>query len=178
MTSVQLPFFVYGTLQTGFKNHANVVKGRYSHVQNAQLHFARVYHFPKAGFPGCWRCDDEASTVLGQLLTVPTDVYTAVLEDLDMLEDFFGPGHPNNMYEREQVVVQGADGLEHAAWVYFCRIEQAAYEAVLVPHGDWRKYMRETGATDAGDDWADVLQRAQAAAEVSRGGAAAMPSAS
>lgn len=178
MTSVQLPFFVYGTLQSGFKNHSNVVKGRHTHVQKALLRNAHVYHFPKAGFPGCWRHDDEAATVTGELLVVPPEVYDAVLRDLDMLEDFYGPGHPNNMYEREQVTVQGSDGLSHAAWVYFCRIDKAAYDAVLVPHGDWRRHMLETGAADAGDDWADVLQRAQAAARANTGGAAAMPAAS
>jgi len=48
-----LPVFVYGTLQTGFKNHANVVRGLHSKASAACLPGACVFHFD-TGFPGMY----------------------------------------------------------------------------------------------------------------------------
>lgn len=104
----QLPFFVYGTLQTGFTNHASVVRGRHTGVAPAWIPGAEVWHF--TGFPGLYESPlgggegaalPPGSTVVGQLLTAPGGgAYYELLEELDALEEFFGPRDPRNVYER------------------------------------------------------------------------------
>ena len=86
----RLPFFFYGTLQTGYQNHAAVVRGRYSSVRRAQLPGALLVHY-EAGWPGMTPTDDASRTVVGQLLTVdePHD-YAGLLADLDTLEGEWG----------------------------------------------------------------------------------------
>jgi len=98
--SLLLPFFVYGTLQAGFKNHINVVNGRIDSIFPATLLGTDVYHFVDFGFPGAYNSDSPASSVIGQLLYIPVDVYLDVLRDLDLLEAYHGPGDADNMYER------------------------------------------------------------------------------
>lgn len=49
-----LPCFVYGTLQTGFKNHRNVVRGRHKLAVPARLSGAVVFHYSERGFPGAY----------------------------------------------------------------------------------------------------------------------------
>lgn len=158
--------FVYGTLQTGFRNNERVVRGRANSVSPARLHGACVFHFPGAGFPGMWRsADDQAQeSVTGQLLTFTPAAWPGVLVDLDLLESFFGPGHASNEYAREVVhVAVGGSPVLVPAWTYFCLLDRVQYGAQLVAHGDWAEYMAREGLADAGDDWSDVLRRAAAA---------------
>ena len=77
-----LPFFFYGTLQTGFKNHTNVVRGRYASVVPAALPGADLFHYA-AGWPGI---TDGAGVVIGQLLYAHDAEYLELLSDLDTLE--------------------------------------------------------------------------------------------
>lgn len=51
---------------------------------------------------------------------------------------------------------------EEVAWTYWSRIE--APTALLVPHGDWRKFMVHTGGVDLGDDWSHHLPSDEASA--------------
>lgn len=81
----RLPAFVYGTLQTGFKNHNNTVRGRHSAVCSAHLPGAVVFDF-SVGFPGMYPCPGEATSAptSGTLGSVyPADVLTAVRAQLD-----------------------------------------------------------------------------------------------
>lgn len=57
----RLPAFVYGTLQTGFKNHNNTVRGRHSAAAPARLPGAVVLDF-SVGFPGMYPCPGESSS--------------------------------------------------------------------------------------------------------------------
>jgi gamma-glutamylcyclotransferase (GGCT)/AIG2-like uncharacterized protein YtfP len=82
----RLPFFAYGTLQTGFRNHANVVRGRFSAVRPARMHGVRCVHY-SGGWPGLYDCPDETgSVVVGQLLRVEEEHYLELLGELDALE--------------------------------------------------------------------------------------------
>lgn len=159
----RLPAFVYGTLQTGFRNHNNTVRGRHSAAAPARLPGSVVLDF-SVGFPGMYpfpgespsaptpgtlasvysadiltalrakvdaagaglfatsAADIAANGVVGELLFFDEDAgasspgvgsggpctgvgWPAVLADLDRLEDFTGPGHRGNMYERVRVEV-------------------------------------------------------------------------
>lgn len=157
--------FAYGTLMSGFKNHVNVLRSRHTSIEPAVLPGAELYHFTAAGFPGAWRCPpDESSSrsITGEVITVPPEAWADVLRELDLLEDYYGPGHPSNMYERVAVSVVTRDGTPRLAWGYLCLLDRGA--AVHVAHGDWRRFVVEGAVEDAGDDWADVLKRAGAAA--------------
>jgi len=127
-----LPVFVYGTLQTGFKNHANVVKGAHSRVEVAHLAGAAVFHFA-TGFPGAYpvpgmapeallelyeprvlanlqamlrSAPPPATRVVGQLLHFSPERWPVMLRDMDCLEAFSVPRARSNMYERVLVSVE------------------------------------------------------------------------
>ncbi len=145
--------FVYGTLQTGFKNHVSVVRGRATSLGPATFAGARLVHYP-AGFPGMYRVDEPGSWhVHGELLRVPPEHSTSVLTDMDQLEDYFGPGHPSNMYSREEVVVSAGRVQQHA-FTYFSLLDPVKERAVPVPSGNWRAFMDAHHLVDAGEDWA------------------------
>ena len=118
------PLFVYGTLQTGFRNHDCVEP----FIDAARTRVARVsgvalVHF-QGGYPGLYgrdRCKDvpglgssdlTSSMVEGELL-YPKDTQAAAdaLAACDALEQYHGPGAENNMYERSQVVAYPIEGL-------------------------------------------------------------------
>jgi len=165
----QLPYFVYGTLQPGFKNHANVVRGRHESAEPATFAGARVVHY-EAGFPGMHRGGD--GTVTGTLLRVAAPAYAAVLRDLDRLEAFYGPRDERNMYEREAVVAADARGAPVRAWAYFSLIAEGG-GPVPVPGGDWRAFMAARGLVDAADDWQEALEAPPQAGTAAAGAAAA-----
>ena len=87
----QLPFFLYGTLMTGFRNHKSVVRGRHTSCRPAKLSGAVIFAY-EAGFPGMYPAspeDDLNSFVCGQLLTFSPKVYASVMRDMDALEGTF-----------------------------------------------------------------------------------------
>jgi len=157
-----LPFFVYGTLMTGFRNHAAVVRGRHTHAEPATVAGVRLHHYA-AGFPGMTRAPG-ASAVAGQLLHFAPTGHAAALADLDLLEDFFGAGDARNQYVRERVDARAADGRTVRAWAYFSLLDPGVEGAVAVDGGDWRAYMASAGLADAADDWREKLAAARGAA--------------
>jgi gamma-glutamylcyclotransferase (GGCT)/AIG2-like uncharacterized protein YtfP len=171
----QLPFFVYGTLMTGYKNNATVVRGRATSVRIASLVGAyKLMHFSREGFPGLYETKDAAlpsaaaMPVRGELMEGPASEaeYAALLRDLDALEAYYPSelDKSRNMYERviRHVSVDGNEGSVEA-YVYLCNIDVASTRAAHVVHGDWRKYMTEMAMVDAGDDWRDILARVDGA---------------
>jgi gamma-glutamylcyclotransferase (GGCT)/AIG2-like uncharacterized protein YtfP len=159
----QLPFFVYGTLMAGYKNHKNFVRGRSTGIDKAVLNDAALFHL--GGCPGILphavACtlpvvQNSASylkCVYGELLWGPTnpDEYKGLLADLDFLEGY-RVGASDNLYTREIVNVHLPDTDKIVeAYVYFCLCSVAT--GIFVPHGDWRRFMLEEGKEDAGDDW-------------------------
>ena len=145
--------FVYGTLQTGYRNNASVVRGRAASLGAATLAGARLVHYP-AGFPGAYRAEDPGMLLHGELLQVPAEHAASVLRDMDMLEDYHGPGHPANLYSREEVLVTLPNGSTRQASIYFSLLNEAQERAVPVPSGDWRAFMQAQALEDVGEDWA------------------------
>ena len=85
-----LPFFVYGTLMCGFKNHDAVVRGRHTSAVRATLPAHAVFHY-SAGWPGMYPSTGDAgaaapAVVVGELLTFSADDFPAVLAEMDGLE--------------------------------------------------------------------------------------------
>ncbi|MFJ7056355.1 gamma-glutamylcyclotransferase family protein [Streptomyces griseobrunneus] len=91
----ELPFFVYGTLLPGEPNHDLFLRGRTSGERAAVLPRALLYDGP--GYP---YAIDGHGRVHGTLLTAAPGVYEELLGLLDDLEEYLGPGHPRNLYER------------------------------------------------------------------------------
>lgn len=169
------------TAQTGYKNHNNVVRGRHTSVARAFINNATVYHI--TGFPGLYEVADPGAIVYGQLLEADVDdaTYYSLLEELDHLEAYTTPGHPDNMYERvvRTVTVSKArsprgahpiagtptslgPGLEGEteqvrAYVYVCLIDRVENKLTHVPSGDWGSWLASNKLEDVGDDWSEVL---------------------
>ncbi|AWL38296.1 gamma-glutamylcyclotransferase family protein [Streptomyces sp. SM18] len=150
MTEDGLPFFVYGTLLPGERNHDRFLTGRVRGQCPAVLPGALLYHGP--GYPYAVEGPGE---VRGALVTAAPGAYGELLAVLDELEGYLGPGHPRNLYERvARPVVPRPDGPHRAgdradpdgparpvrAWVY---LAGAAVTRSLrtggtpVPGGDW-----------------------------------------
>lgn len=130
----QLPFFVYGTLRPGGRNHGRHLAGRCTAVRAAVLDGAALHHGP--GYP--YAVPADGRQVRGEVVTVHAALYARVLADLDRLEDCTADG--DGEYVRERLAVQLADGSAADAWVYFAgpRIA-AALRAAPAPiaSGDW-----------------------------------------
>lgn len=118
----ELPFFVYGTLLPGEPNHDLFLRGRTAKERAAVLPRALLYDGP--GYP---YAIDGHGRVHGTLLTAAPGVYGELLGLLDHLEEYLGPGHPRNLYERVVREVElpgkGETGQEPSgagtrAWVY------------------------------------------------------------
>ncbi len=93
--AAELPFFVYGTLLPGEPNHDLFLRGRTARERPAVLPRALLYDGP--GYP---YAIDGHGRVHGTLLVAAPGVYGELLGLLDHLEEFLGPGHPRNLYER------------------------------------------------------------------------------
>lgn len=180
METRQLPFFVYGTLQRGFKNNKSIVRGRESMAQRAKLPNAIVYHFRDVGCPGVFK-SGPSDAVYGELLSFDSNVYHEVLNNLDILEEYYGPEDPRNQYERVATTVavtrrsEGAfsdsedEEIEYVeAYVYFSLHVPSALGGVLVTSGDWRQHLLETGEEDTGDDWAAAIIQGAVSRDESR----------
>ncbi|WP_329228653.1 gamma-glutamylcyclotransferase [Streptomyces sp. NBC_01460] len=100
MTDDRLPFFVYGTLLPGEANHDRFLRGRTREERPAVLPGALLYEGP--GYP---YAVDGPGTVHGTLVTAAPGAYAELLGLLDDLEQYLGPGHPRNLYDR---VARGA----------------------------------------------------------------------
>ncbi|GAA5018988.1 gamma-glutamylcyclotransferase family protein [Kitasatospora paranensis] len=131
---MQLPFFVYGTLRPGGRNHDRHLAGRCLRVRRAVLADAALHRGP--GYP--YALPDAGASVVGELATVHPGLYDRVLADLDRLEDCTPDG--DGEYVRVRLAVRTEDGAETDAWVYLAgpRIAAALSAAPApIPSGDW-----------------------------------------
>ncbi|QKW06353.1 gamma-glutamylcyclotransferase [Streptomyces sp. NA04227] len=132
-----LPFFVYGTLRPGERNHDAHFRGRLAAAEPALLGGAVLYEGP--GYPCLVETGDDRR-VHGELLTPLPAHYAAVLRDLDVLEHCV-PGDPGNLYDRVPRETLRPDGSRVRAWVYVIAERLAGplrSGGTLVAEGDWR----------------------------------------
>ncbi|UZI31399.1 gamma-glutamylcyclotransferase family protein [Streptomyces sp. VB1] len=156
--AAELPFFVYGTLLPGEPNHDLFLRGRTAGERPAVLPRALLYEGP--GYP---YAIEGHGRVHGTLLVAAPGVYGELLGLLDHLEEFLGPGHPRNLYERVVREVElparaaeageagaskelgeagasGASGESVQAWVYLAATavtRSLRTGGVLIPEGRW-----------------------------------------
>ncbi|CAM5413859.1 Gamma-glutamylcyclotransferase OS=Streptomyces tendae OX=1932 GN=F3L20_25825 PE=4 SV=1 [Streptomyces tendae] len=137
MDTARLPFFVYGTLRPGGRNHDALLRGRVRAEEPARLHGAVLYEGP--GYP--YAVEAGEGTVRGEIVTARPAEYDALLAELDRLEEY-APGDPRNLYDRvARTVVRDGDGASVRAWVY-----------VAAPAVAGR--LRARGRRVEGGDWA------------------------
>lgn len=99
--------FVYGTLRSGQSNH-RFLDGAVLLADRATTNGTLVDS--GNGYPGMLL---EEGIVYGELYEVSEDI----LFEIDQLESYLGPGHPDNLYERVEVEVI-AGGKTYRAWTY------------------------------------------------------------
>jgi gamma-glutamylcyclotransferase (GGCT)/AIG2-like uncharacterized protein YtfP len=135
--SLQLPFFVYGTLLPGQPNYrlwAEVIRLEQPAVYpNGRLYdmaLLNLGHYPML-------VEEQGDKVVGALVEVEPAYYEDVLRTLDVLEDY-RPGHPDeSYYRRAKRMVTLTNGRQRVAWVYLGR---PAFVAGLepIPGGNWK----------------------------------------
>ncbi|MHC0429829.1 gamma-glutamylcyclotransferase family protein [Streptomyces sp. O3] len=134
----RLPFFVYGTLRPGARNHEPLLRGRLASAEPGRLPDTVLYEGP--GYPYAVEEPGSGAVVHGELLTVRPASYPALLRSLDRLEDY-APGAPGNLYERvARDVTRVSDGEPVRAWVYVAPAPVA-------------RTLRTTGTRVRGGDW-------------------------
>ncbi|WP_329179159.1 gamma-glutamylcyclotransferase family protein [Streptomyces sp. NBC_01477] len=147
MTDRRLPFFVYGTLLPGERNH-RLLAGRTRSWTPAVLPATLLFLGP--GYPFAVADPAGAAQVRGEVVEIAEDLYDAVRADLDRLETY-APGDPANRYERVSRAVRGERG-ETEVWVYVAGpviIRDLLPTADRIRDGDWRR--RDSLTADGAD---------------------------
>ncbi|MFB6892261.1 gamma-glutamylcyclotransferase family protein [Kitasatospora sp. NPDC056327] len=133
-----LPFFVYGTLLTGERNHAAFLAGRCAGVRAAVLEGAALHAGP--GFPYAVPDAAPGRRITGELVTILPAAHPGTLAALDRLEDCRPDG--GGLYVRRRLTVRTDDGEPADAWVYLAGPAAAARlraRPALIASGDWRR---------------------------------------
>lgn len=129
--------FVYGTLMKNFWNYKRLLEGRVKHIIPGKT-CGLLYHLNE-GYPAMLPGDE---IVRGEIIG-PID--EGLLASLDRLEGY-SKGRKDNLYHRDVRKVYTDDGKEMLCWVYiYADEEYARTNGILVPDGDWRKYMEAVG---------------------------------
>ncbi|WP_308011908.1 gamma-glutamylcyclotransferase family protein [Actinacidiphila acidipaludis] len=135
MTERHLPFFVYGTLRAGERNHA-LLAGRTASWTPATLPGTLLFEGP--GYPFAVADPAGAAVVHGDVVDIPPEHFARVLADLDRLESY-APDDPGSLYLRVVRDVHTARG-PRAAWLYLAGPSLAADlldSAHPIPTGTW-----------------------------------------
>jgi gamma-glutamylcyclotransferase (GGCT)/AIG2-like uncharacterized protein YtfP len=143
VTDRRLPFFVYGTLLPGERNHP-LLAGRTRSWTPAVLPGALLFRGPR--YPVAVLDPAAGGRVRGEVVEISAAMYDAVLADLDRLEGY-APGDPANRYERVSRAVRGERG-ESEAWIYVAGpvlTRDMLPAAARIPGGDWLRRDSLTG---------------------------------
>lgn len=131
--------FVYGTLMKGFYNYDKSLVGQELSMVPARTR-GRVWHMTSRGYPAI---KDGDGWVYGELVELKD--FAAVIDLMDDIEGYRGPGHKENEYERIVREVEVLDtGAVEEAYVYYYVPENLGSPDNPVEElldGNWRKYM-------------------------------------
>lgn len=135
------PFFLYGTLLPGERNHP-LIDGRVRAWTPAELPGALLFHGNGRPYPYPYALPDPAGagTVRGEIAEIDPAVYDEVLVDLDRLEGYV-PGGPADRYARVLRDIRTAGGTV-SAWVYLATdrvVGELLASGVRIEGGDWRQ---------------------------------------
>ncbi|GAA1949685.1 gamma-glutamylcyclotransferase family protein [Kitasatospora viridis] len=130
-----LPFFAYGTLRPGLRNHQTFLAGRCALIRPAVLDGLALHDGP--GYP--FVLPEPGRRVIGDLITVRPAAYRQVLAELDELEGCRADG--TGLYLRERLTVR-VGGADEPAWVYLAGPAAAARlraHPAPIASGDWTR---------------------------------------
>ncbi|MEI7555222.1 gamma-glutamylcyclotransferase family protein [Candidatus Chlorohelix sp.] len=143
MVEEYLPFFVYGTLRPRDYNYM-IFFHRHTEKEESGFTLEGIELYDLGAYPMARAVKDKTKIVTGDLLTVPLEIYSDVLANVDMLEDYT-PGRDDNHYCREVREVKGLDGSIRRAWVYIgdeVYFKNLKINPVLIEHGNWLLWKR------------------------------------
>jgi gamma-glutamylcyclotransferase (GGCT)/AIG2-like uncharacterized protein YtfP len=123
--------FVYGTLRRGMSNAV--------YLRDAKLIAAKAWTEGKLfdtgnGYPGLV---PGKGKVYGEIYRIDK----MQLKLMDELEDYYGPGHPQNMYERKVARIATDRGFVWAYLYYYREKEKLMKTGIWIPGGDWCRYV-------------------------------------
>jgi gamma-L-glutamyl-butirosin B gamma-L-glutamyl cyclotransferase len=123
--------FVYGTLRAGMRN-ASILRGA---KRIAPVAWATgILYDTGEGYPGMV---EGAGKVTGEIYQVSQKQ----LRWIDRLEDYHGPGYPDNLYERIVCDVQTPEGSLKAYTYVYRKREELKEKGIWIPSGDWCQYL-------------------------------------
>lgn len=130
MPSTEESVFVYGTLRRGERNHRLLENTRYV----SELDLPGFQLFTLGRFPFILPDESGQSIIRVEHFMVSP----GVLAQLDRLEDYYGPSHPDNLYDR----ITASSPAGASGWLYvFSEQKLPIYRrsARLLEHGDWTR---------------------------------------
>ena len=147
------PIFVYGSLLSGFPQHALLISSSLEKAPvPARASGFALAHFKEGGYPGMfpepplstrWR---HKAIVEGELMYLKVEEEAEVLARLDKYEEFFGPHDERNQYERVSILAHTSSE-EHPTMVvaqaYLCVAPDAMKKlgGTIITDGNWRRMM-------------------------------------
>ena len=125
--------FVYGTLMKGFHNYKRYLEGKINSITPGRT-YGVLYHL-REGYPALLPGNE---IVEGEIMEPVDDM---LLKSLDRLEGY-SERSSNNLYIREVRNILTEKGQQMTCWIYIYADEKYAKEnGILVPNGNWRKFM-------------------------------------
>lgn len=147
--SAEAPFFVYGTLMSGFRNERRLLQSEVALRHTAVLKGASLWHLPDVNYPSMQEGDSQ---VFGELIWLKD--FRRVTPELDLLEGYVGPTD-NFEYIRKATAVEDLETGETVwAYTYWSLHDLANLEppAIAIPSGDWRAFMTQNQLQDVSLD--------------------------
>lgn len=136
-TTKQLPFFVYGTLMTGFGNN-RIIKDLTDRVEQGELDNAQIHPvMPHGGFPCMTR---GVGIVTGEIVYMKPESYDIALQQMDALEGYRKSNPIGSMYIRETALIRNDEGQLIKCYVYRWNREA---ENEKIKSGCWRTFHKE-----------------------------------
>ncbi|WP_027621719.1 gamma-glutamylcyclotransferase family protein [Acetivibrio clariflavus] len=125
--------FVYGTLMKGFQNYKRYLEGKINSITPGRT-YGVLYHL-REGYPALLPGNE---IVEGEIMEPVDDM---LLKSLDRLEGY-SERSSNNLYIREVRNILTEKGQQMTCWIYIYADKKYAKEnGILVPNGNWRKFM-------------------------------------
>ena len=143
--SEEHPIFVYGTLQTGFRNHKAYLAEYSRTIRPAKVRHASLWHIEEAGYPVI---TDGTGDVYGELVWLNN--FKEAIPGMDLLEDYDGDPETSTYVRKLKTVYDAESGVTYEAYIYWFEREVSTIDGhvIPVPDGNWRRFMEEVKLTE------------------------------
>ena len=119
--------FVYGSLCTGMYNYEHYLKGKVKHTRRAYVK-GELYQIQGVRYPALLA---KEAYVAGELMEICDD---GIISTLDALEEYIGPEHPDNLYDKKVCTIYNEAKEEIAEVpVYFYNVRKPSQKNCLGP---------------------------------------------